>query len=73
VFARPESLDTAVTSIRRELAARPEAPLVVDGKGRAELLDQDYESAIPFLESQLGGQTESRCNGGFSYRCSTAH
>ena len=50
VFARSESLDSAVAAIRRELAVRPNAPLVFQLKGRAELLGQDYDSAIKSLE-----------------------
>ncbi len=48
-FARPESLDTAVAAIRRDLAAHPQDPSLLAMKGRAELLDGDFESAIESL------------------------
>jgi len=48
-FDRPEALDSAVAAIRRGLAAQPQAPALFALKGRAELLEHDYESAIESL------------------------
>ena len=48
-FDRPESLDSAIAEIRRELAAHPEDPSVFALKGRAELLEQNYDAAIESL------------------------
>ena len=48
-FDRPEALESAVAAIRRGLAAQPQAPVLFALKGRAELLERDYESAIASL------------------------
>jgi CHAT domain-containing protein len=48
-FDRPVSLDAAVAAIRSGLEARPRDPALFALKGRAELLEGDYESAIKSL------------------------
>jgi tetratricopeptide (TPR) repeat protein len=48
-FDRPEALDAAVAAIRSGLAAQPQAPALFALKGRAELLERDYESAVESL------------------------
>jgi len=48
-FDRPAELDAAVAAIRSGLAAQPQAPALLALKGRAELLERDYEPAIESL------------------------
>jgi tetratricopeptide (TPR) repeat protein len=48
-FDRPEALTTAIAAIRRTLDAHPQSAAALVLKGRAELLDHDYESAIDSL------------------------
>ena len=48
-FDRPEALLSAEAAIRRELAADPRAAELLALKGRAELLEHDYEAAIESL------------------------
>ena len=54
-FDRPETLDLAVAAIRRGLEAQPQAPALLALKGRAELLQRDYESAIESLTRATPG------------------
>ncbi|MGA2594262.1 MAG: CHAT domain-containing protein [Bryobacteraceae bacterium] len=61
-FDRPEALESAVAAIRRGLASRPQAPALFALKGRAELLERDYESAIESLTratSAAGGDPDA--------------
>lgn len=48
-FDRPEALESAIAAIRSGLAAQPRDPALFALKGRAELLEHDYESAIESL------------------------
>jgi CHAT domain-containing protein/cytochrome c-type biogenesis protein CcmH/NrfG len=48
-FEGPETLEAAVAAIRGELAAQPRSPRAWALKGRAELMEGDYESAIESL------------------------
>jgi CHAT domain-containing protein/cytochrome c-type biogenesis protein CcmH/NrfG len=61
-FDRPEALESAVAAIRRGLAAQPQAAVLFALKGRAELLERDYESAIESLTratSAAGGDPDA--------------
>jgi tetratricopeptide (TPR) repeat protein len=50
-FNRPEALGAAIRAIRRKLAAQPRSAAAQALKGRAELLEGDYESAIASLSA----------------------
>ena len=49
-FERPPALDEAAAAIRRKLDAQPNDPVALGLKGRTELLEGDYTSAIESLE-----------------------
>ena len=48
-FDRPEALTSAIAAIHRMLDAHPQSAAELAMKGRAELLEQEYESAIDSL------------------------
>jgi CHAT domain-containing protein len=54
-FDRPEALDAAVAAIRGEVAAHPRDPAVSELKGRAQLMERDYEGAIESLTRATPG------------------
>lgn len=48
-FSKPDALATAELDIQRRLRKQPDSPSVLALKGRAELLEYDYEKAIETL------------------------
>jgi CHAT domain-containing protein len=71
-FDRPESLGRAVAEIQRRLQAAPERPDLLELKGRAELLEGEFDSAIADLTraSELAPSVEADEDLGAAYALS---
>jgi CHAT domain-containing protein len=56
---RPTPLLEAEVAIAKELASKPDDPLWLDAQGRADLMDENYSSALSVLERAHGYATEN--------------